>query len=221
MIIIHSFFDRYKKLIEETQLKNKDLIEEIDILIKEIRDHINGLDKRLHDNKKDFMLAIRLVECFRILEWIKVCFYCGSYHTVYRELRYIIDAMTQAFYIDTKLPSAKLKTKFEAFKMFDEDSKFDFIGTNLINKLDGIPNQDKLRNLYKELSDFIHPSYKQSLHFMDKASGRDPWDRMKENIYDEIILKDCIFKCKEVIHCFLEINKRFERFYLSRVGSDE
>ena len=75
MIIIHSFFDRYKILIEETQLKNKDLIEEIDILLKEIRDHINVLDKRLHDNKKDFMLAIRLVECFRILEWIKVYFH--------------------------------------------------------------------------------------------------------------------------------------------------
>lgn len=221
MIIIHSFFDRYKRLIEETKLKNENLIEEIDVLIKEIRDHISVLDKRLHDNKKDFMLAIRLVECFRILEWIKVCFYCGSYHTVYRELRYLIDAMTQAFFIDTKLPNAKLKTKFEAFKMFDEESNFDFIGTKLINNLDGIPNQDKLRNLYKELSDFIHPSYKQSLHFMDKALERDPWDRMKENIYDEIILKDCIFKCKEVIHCFLEINKRFERLYLSRVEFDE
>lgn len=213
-MVVHNILERYKGIIEESGLKSKDSIEEIDELQHDIRDHINKLDTQLHDNKRNFMLAIRLVECFRILEWIKVCLYCGSYHAVYKELRYLIDSMIQAYYIDTNLPSASLKTKFEAFKLFEKAKRFDFIGQNLINKLENIPNQDKLREIYKELSNYVHPSYKQSLDFMEKASEKEPWDRMKENIFNEELLKKCVLKSKEVIKCFLDIDKKFESYFL-------
>lgn len=124
--------------------------------------------------------------------------------------------MAQAYFIDTNIISGKLKGKFEVYKTFEEESRFSFIGQNLINKLDGIPNQDKLRNLYKDLSKYVHPSYDQSLDFMEKAEEKDPWDRMKENIYNESLLKDCLAKTKEIIKCFIDIDKHFEKIYLNR-----
>jgi len=214
---MYDFLISYKKIISKTQKNNMDIISEIDQVMDDIRNHIKKLDIILYERRNHLMLAMRLVECFRILEWIKVCLFCGAYHSVYRELRYLIDSIAQAYFIDTKMISANLDIKFNVFEMLDKDSSFIFIGQKLISKLDGMPEQSKINSIYSELSNFVHPSYDQAQKFMEKASEKESYDRMKENIYDEINLRECVNKCKEVINCFLKINKKFEKIYLNEI----
>ncbi|MGA3084813.1 MAG: hypothetical protein ABSE95_08450 [Thermodesulfobacteriota bacterium] len=88
--------DHYKEILQETENDLPSIFCTIDEVLDKIRVHIRGIDQRVFCQRNDLLIAIRLVEAFRIFNWIKVCLSCGAYQSVFRELRFMIDGVAQA-----------------------------------------------------------------------------------------------------------------------------
>ena len=105
----------YKEIIEKTEDDARSVFKDIDNVLDHIRDHIRGIDQRVFCRRNDLLIAIRLVEAFRIFNWIKVCVTCGSYQSIFRELRFMLDGIAQACYIDLNHMEASLECKLEVY----------------------------------------------------------------------------------------------------------
>ena len=212
LIILEDYNTIYQKTIN---LNSQDL-NQIDIIIEKLRKHIKSLNKKLYNKRESLLIAIRFVECFKIFKWIKVCLAYGSYNSAFRDLRFLIDSIIQAYYIDLNHFNASLKSKLEVLKGLSEYAKF--YGSELINKITNLPNKQKLRDLFGELSNYVHASYEESKPFIDATSKKDVIDSLKYNRYDETLLKKCIDKCIEVSDKIIEIDEDFEKKYLKIIS---
>lgn len=88
---------------------------------------------------------------------------CGLYRNAFDNVRYILESIVQAFYIDTRHRETDLKTKVEILK--EVEDKREYHASRLIDELEIDPKlaryKNTLKRQYKELSKIIHPSHKQ------------------------------------------------------------
>ena len=97
------------------------------------------------------LLGVRFLEFNKIILWIQMCIHCGQYYSALRELRFLLEFILKAYYLDKKYPNSTTE-----FKIQNEER---LIGRRLIDELD-LPNEhrSKLKILYKELSEYTHPT---------------------------------------------------------------
>lgn len=104
------------------------------------------------------------------------------------ELRFMIDSMVQAYYIDLHHSTASLEMKLEVFKALSEYQGF--IASKLINKSEFTePEKNKLKALYNDLSNYAHPSHKECLEMMRYQSGNINLEPLVLNDYIDVVLK--------------------------------
>jgi hypothetical protein len=82
----------------------------------------------------------------------------GLYRNVFDNIRYILESIVQAVYIDSRHPKTRLLTKIEILK--EVEDKIEYHAIRLIDELQ-INHKDLLKKEYKDLSRIIHPSHKQ------------------------------------------------------------
>jgi len=82
----------------------------------------------------------------------------GLYRNAFDNIRYILESIVQALYIDLRHPKTNLETKIEILKEVEE--KREYHAVRLIDELK-IDHKSKLKEEYKKLSRIIHPSHKQ------------------------------------------------------------
>lgn len=168
------------------------------------------IEDKISKNIDRSFLVFRITEFHRTFTWLQTCLLLASYNTVFRELRFMIDAMVQAFYIDHNHPNASVETKFEILKALGNYGHF--IGGSLINKTK-LPKglRKKLRNLYGTLSNYVHPSYNESKDIINIQDNKDKFTRedlirlLRKKRFDSELLNFCIEKCKDVMNAIGEI----------------
>ena len=170
--------------------------------------------------KENLLIAVRLTECMKIFDWILVSLLLGSYRSVNKELRFMLESICQAFYIDYNHISTPLDTKFEILKALGNYGNF--IGSKLINKTkinDSLKKE--LKEIYGVLSNYVHPSFEESkllLKRMEEAkiSKSDELSYILHvSKFDESSVKQCLSNCKSVKELILKINRRFEELYIN------
>jgi len=82
----------------------------------------------------------------------------GLYRNAFDNIRYILESIVQALYIDLRHPQGDLNTKIEILK--EVEDKREYHAVRLIDELE-IDHKDKLKREYKKLSRIVHPSHKQ------------------------------------------------------------
>jgi hypothetical protein len=82
----------------------------------------------------------------------------GLYRNAFDNVRYALESIVQALYIDHRHPETPLKTKIEILKEVEDKREYHVV--RLIDELK-IDHKDMLKRQYKELSQVIHPSHKQ------------------------------------------------------------
>ncbi|MFC1836714.1 hypothetical protein ACFL2Q_18650 [Thermodesulfobacteriota bacterium] len=198
----------YNHIIEETFTRNSLAVDEIDAVLSDLREHIRKIDERVFVKRNELLIAIRLVEAFRIFKWIKVCLACGSYQSVFRELRFMLDAIAQACYIDLNHVDVPLSCKLEVFKALGENGGF--IGSRLFERISGFQEKRRLIDLYKQLSRFVHPSIEESRKRIEsRGSEEEVVDSLKRNRFDPVLLAEALTKCKDVAGMLLSVNSHF------------
>jgi len=199
--------EHYDHIIEETLRSRPSVQGEIDDLLCQIRCHIRSVDPRVFQRRNDLLIAIRLVEAFRIFNWIKVCLACGSYHAVFRELRFLLDGIAQACYIDLNHLDATLACKLEVYKALGEIGGF--IGGSLFEKIRDFPERTQLKAVYKELSRYVHPSVEEGRRWIESSAPEEVVDSLKYNRFDGELLDQALIKCVEVGNLLQSVNSHF------------
>ena len=109
---------------------------------------------------------------FKEIYWLQFLFHTGNYATAYRNLRYILELMSQAYYVDMTNPGLTLDEQIEKASEVEER----VYGWKLINSvLCKVLNkteeeiQISFKPLWDELNRHVHPSAKQ----MDLVAAQD------------------------------------------------
>lgn len=98
------------------------------------------------------------LELWRISGHILFLSFNGLYRSAFDNIRYILELIIQALYIDLRHPKINLRIKIEILK--EVEDKREYHAVRLIDELK-IDHKSKLREEYKKLSRIIHPSHKQ------------------------------------------------------------
>ena len=204
--------EQFTDVIKTTMAQQPNFYLDMDNIVDDIRDHIKALGPEIFKKRNELLIAIRLVEAFRIFDWIKICLVCGSYQSVFRELRFILEAVALACYIDLNHRSASLESKIEVFKALSNVKGF--YGLELFAKLKGLSKKDDIKKLYKDLSGFVHPSTSEDRPFINPAISDDVVDSLKWNIFDASLLDISIKECKNVANTIIGINEYFVKAFL-------
>ncbi len=213
----NDILSHYSRILKQTKDDVPGALNEIEKFLDDIRTHIKGIDRRIYSRRNELLIAIRLVEAFRIFNWIKICLACGSYQSVFRELRFMLDGVAQACYIDLNHFDASLVSKLEVYKALGEVGGF--IGSSLFDRIKGFKKKQILKNLYAELSRFVHPSIEESRRWIESAPAKELVDSLKFNRFDRELLDQATKKCKEVAHLLISIDDHFIKEFLSKLKS--
>jgi hypothetical protein len=94
----------------------------------------------------------------------EVCGLSGSYHSAIRELRYALDSISQAYYLDFEHPYADIACKLEIIKKIDKE----LFGSRFIDRLE-LQGKREMKQLYSELSKYMHSTYKEPRPTIEKG----------------------------------------------------
>ena len=201
----------YEGIIKETRKYHPEVINKIDNLTTKIFKHINSLDEEIYNRRENLLIALRLTDGINILNLIKICLLCGSYYTVLRELRFLLESVCQAYLIDFNHPNATFEAKFEVLKAVSNVRVSQ--GTRLINNIKDLKIKTKVKKLYGELSGYVHPSYKER-----KLAINNVKDALNLK-YNEDLLNKCIVKCEETVNYIIQINSHFQTKFLENLNT--
>lgn len=105
------------------------------------------------------LLIFRFMEFNKNLLWIQTCVFCGQYYPAIRELRYALESVLKAYYLDKRYPNSEVKFKVEKGDELRNKKNRRLIGGTLINELNFDGNhKSKLNGLYHELCKYAHPT---------------------------------------------------------------
>ena len=113
-------------------------------------------------DKCNSLLFLRFIELQKHLSLLNFNVLSGQYHQSIREIRYVLESAIQACYIDIEHPEATIEWKSrEADKLY---------GSKLISNLDFKNDKKKmLKDLYHDLSQYIHSSYEELRPTIEKG----------------------------------------------------
>lgn len=100
----------------------------------------------------------RFLELVRVSGQILFLSCNGLYRSAFDNIRYVLESIVQALYIDHRHPGISIATKLDILK--EVEDKREYHALHLIGDLE-IDHKDWLRSEYKKLSQIIHPSHKQ------------------------------------------------------------
>ncbi len=175
-------------------------------------DLFKWLDELTKERRYKSLFLYRFLELNRQLLWICKCVHSGAYPTAIRELRFVFESLTQAYYIDKEHPESKMECKLEIIKEID---KFIF-GSKLINSTD-LENKNKLKKLYSELSKYIHSSY-ESLKSPIKEGKVDTSIIFT---YNKELFGECYIFTNRVMDMVMFILMSFEKRMIKKIQKDK
>jgi len=141
----------------------------------ECGDELEGIRQLIFDAIRPFLKAYKecyLTEGKHALSLVETCFFelfrvsghvlflsCNAlYRNAFDDIRYVLESIIQALYIDLRHPKIDVTTKIEVLK--EVEDKREYHAVRLIDELE-IDHKDKLKKEYRKLSRIIHPSHEQ------------------------------------------------------------
>jgi len=202
---------KFDPIIKATQQHHPEVQKIIDGLKNEIFHHFDSINQKVLNRREDLLIALRLTEGINIFNWIEICLIYGSYFTVFRELRFLLESVCQAFHIDINHPKASLETKLEILKAVSNIRISH--GNRLIEKIPELKEKEKIKKLYSNLSGYVHPSFKERKHAINEV------DDVLKIEYNEELLLDCLKKCEETAKYIILIDSHFQKRFLNILNS--
>jgi hypothetical protein len=112
-------------------------------------------------DRSNSLVLFRFIEVNKTLLWLYICILFGAYHPAIRELRYMLESMVQAYYVDTEHSDSDMKCKLEIIKEIDRE-RF----AALMDRT-SIPEKQEIRVLYSELSKYVHSTFEELISGTD------------------------------------------------------
>lgn len=152
----------FKQTKKECGKELKDILQLMFIMFefnKSMTEYIGiGKDKKPNLNCLNSLTFSCYLELPRISTHILFLLDFGLYRNAFDNIRYVLESIVQALYIDARHPNTDVYTKIEILK--EVEDKIEYHAIRLIDELK-IENKDRLKKEYKALSQAIHPSHRQ------------------------------------------------------------
>lgn len=164
--ILEGYHDRWDMIRRETitNLGEKDALLIIDFHANNWLDIIGWIDSNYDRKEQKNIVSFQFQGLFKEIYWLQFLFYSGNYPVVYRNLRYILELICQAYYVDTEYPNLSLDEQIEKTKEIEEKVYgWKLVGSVLRKILNS--NESSIRLKFKPswdcLNKHVHPSAKQ------------------------------------------------------------
>jgi hypothetical protein len=175
-------------------------------------EHYFEIPEELIEQRTNLLIAVSYTETFQSLLWIEHLVNRGGYKQAIRDLRTALESVIQAYYIDKHYRNLEFQGKLAVLnEMALHHTNH---GRKLIKKANP-PKQKQLKDLYGELSGFIHTSVE---YFHKILSSHDSERSISELLhpkYDAESFNQCCILSKKVIQHIININKQLVKELLT------
>lgn len=134
---------------------------------------------------------------FKEIYWLQFLFHTGNYSTAYRNLRYILEMICQAYCINTNYPDLTLDKQIERARELEENHIY---GWNIVRKaLCQVFNENeeevraRFNPLWQDLCKYAHPSARQ----MDLVAEKD-FPSLVTDSFDESLARKVLKEADQV-----------------------
>jgi len=198
--MLRSLDDLDKGFLKAREKAKKECCEQLELLRELIYD-IKPLTRTfvlLGEPQKQFDSLI----FWNYLNFVRNCGYTLflTYNSLYRNafdsIRHILESIVQALYLDSRHPSATMKTK--VYILSEVQDKHEYHVQSLIKKLD-ISNKERIKDIYKSLSKKIHPT-----------------TRTVKSIFEDYLTKDelpTVINCREILDIAVYLRDVIDVFF--------
>lgn len=141
------FLSTAAQVKEETFRECKDRVNTWELLRDKWTSHYTkDIPSILKEKRNSLLMAVRFTECYQTISWIEILSLSGGYYIATRELRSILEAIIQAYYIDIKYPKVSIEGKLAVLNEFIDVGKRESFGSSLIKRANP-PNIQNIQNL--------------------------------------------------------------------------
>lgn len=164
--ILDSLYGHWQDVRRETitSLGEKQALKIIDFHGNNWIDIISWISSTYLRQEQMNIVNFQFTRIFKEVYWLQFLFFAGNYPAVYRNLRYMWEMMSQAYYVDYKYSELSLDEQFAKVRMIEEHTQ----GWNIVVptlcrvlKKSGKKIEFNFRPLWDELNRYVHPSAKQ------------------------------------------------------------
>jgi hypothetical protein len=171
---LDNFYEHWKSVRKETitHLGEEDALHLIDFHANNWLDISTWISSQYSRKEQMNIVDFQFLRLFKEIYWLQFLFLTGNYSTVYRNLRYTLEMISQAHYIDLNYHDLTLDEQIEKMKVIEEEIYgWKLISNVLCEILDS--DKEKIQNKYKplwnRLNKHVHPSAKE----MDNVASKD------------------------------------------------
>jgi len=160
---LDNLYRHWKETRRETiaHLSKKEALKIIDFHANNWIDIVGWVSSEHPREEQMNIVNIQFLRVFKEIYWLQFLFYTGNYPTAYRNLRYIWEMMSQAYYIDTLYPGLTLDEQFQQVREMELRTwGWNVVASTLCKLLHrkGAKIQAQYKPLWDELNRYVHPS---------------------------------------------------------------
>lgn len=185
--ILDNLYEQWREIRKETieRLGGKEALKIIDFHANNWIDIVKWISSEYKREEQMNIIGFQFFRLFKEVYWLQFLFHTGNYPTAYRNLRYILEMICQAYYVDSKYPTLSLDEQMEKTKDLEERVRaWDIVSGTLkkvLNKTDAEVRAG-FKPLWDDLNRYAHPSVRQMDLVAEKDFAALVTDSFNENL---------------------------------------
>ena len=164
--VLDDLYEHWKQIRSETvgQLGKKEALKIIDFHANNWIYIMRWISSTYKRQQQMNIVGFQFSRLFKEIYWLQFLFHTGNYPTAYRNLRYVLEMICQAYYIDMKYPTLTLDEQIEKTREIEEGLRSWNIVSSALSGIFG-KTEEEIRGHFKLLWDglnkYAHPSVSQ------------------------------------------------------------
>jgi hypothetical protein len=172
--ILDKLYEHWREIRRETveQLGEREALKIIDFHANNWIDMVRWISSKYRREEQMNIVLFQFSRLFKEILWLQFLFHMGNYSTAYRNLRYILEMISQAYCIAIRYPTLSLDEQIGKVKEIEKRIPSWNIVSNTLCKVLSRPEkeiQTQFRPLWDDLNKYAHPSARQ----MDFVAAQD------------------------------------------------
>ena len=172
--ILDNLYEHWRQIRREAveQLGERVALKIIDFHANNWIDIVKWISSKYKREEQMNIIIFQFSRLFKEIYWLQFLFHTGNYPTAYRNLRYILETICQAYYIDGKYPDLTLDEQIEKTMEIERRIPSWNIVSNALSKALNKTEMEikiQIKPLWDGLNKYAHPSVRQ----MDSVAEQD------------------------------------------------
>lgn len=164
--ILDNLYEHWKQIKEETiaRLGEREALKIIDFHANNWIDIVRWISSTYERQQQMNIVGFQFFRLFKEIYWLQFLFHTGNYPTAYRNLRYILEMICQAYYIDASYPALTLDEQIEKTGEVEERVfGWNIVSGTLCKVLSKTKEEIRghFKPLWECLNKYAHPSAQQ------------------------------------------------------------